>query len=213
MAKREPKLVNQTVASEYFNCTRRNIGERIKEGERLYPATVMVGKKRMIDLTHPVAQKYRVAERASKLPTPEPTSGKGNQSGTRDLEVADEIRAFLDWTVRKVIDVHGTMGAFKDLLSAAKTIEEIHAKRMDSDRRTGELIARDYVKRHVLSLIERVFQRLLEETPVKLSYEIHGLCSTGATIEQVQEAIKAAISRELKAIKTDVVKAIRNASD
>jgi hypothetical protein len=104
------------------------------------------------------------------------------------------------------------MAQFKDLLAAADKIEGIHAKRLAADKSTGELIAREYVRKHVLGLVEAISQRLLTEAPVKIAYETHGRCQTGATVEQVQTIVQDAISRELKTAKRDVTKAIKNAA-
>ena len=74
-------------------------------------------------------------------------------------------------------------------------------------------MARTFVKQHVLGMVERVFQRLLADMPAKLASEVHTMCDTGATLEEVQQAIHDAVARELKTLKKDTTKEIKRAKD
>jgi hypothetical protein len=169
----------------------------------------------LIDLNNEAAKAYRAEHRVTGEVGPARVIDVEEEPAeppptTAALE--DQIRAYWGHTLREIVDQHGTIAAFYTLLQAGDKIESIHAKRLAADKSTGELISREYVSKHVLSILEKINQRLLTEMPIKLSYEIHGKCSTGASAEDVQESIKAAISRELKSAKRDTIRAIKNAT-
>lgn len=186
----------------------------MKKGKALYPATVSKGGKTFIDLKHSAAETWRLEYRVED---PDDVAREISDPGADTIvpasELEPEIRAYGEYTLNQIVSKFGTRAAFKDVLSSIDKIESIHQKRLASDKSTGELINRDYVRRHVLGLVERVFQHLQTSMPVKLGYEVHGMCQTGATVEEVKEVIQKAVSRELKAVKKDTQKAIKNASD
>ena len=210
MAKR---YLNQVEAGDLYGCKRQTVGAAMKKGKALYAATVKRDGVRLVDIKHPAAKAYRAGHRvtnsratARTIDTPAPSRMTAN-------DVEEDIRAYWDWTLKQIFQKCGTLAAFAQLLTAAHKIESIHAQRLDSNKKTGDLISRDYVSRNVFGLIEAVFQRLLTEAPVRLSLEVHGRCETGATLEEIQQVIKDAIARELKTIKRDATKAIKDASE
>jgi hypothetical protein len=201
------RYLNQTQAAKHYGVKRQSIGHVMKPGKALYEAIVDRPDGRMIDMEHPAAVEYRKHER------PRTESGP-RVVASREMSVADiepEVRAYWGWTLENIVQKCGTMSAFSSLLQAADKIESIHSRRLESDRKTGELIPRDYVSRHVLGLVERICQRMLTDMPTTLSLEVHGRCSTGATVEDVREMIQAAVSDELSTLKADTKKQIRKA--
>lgn len=207
------RYINQTQAADLYVCSRVAIRNMMAPGKALHPATVKRDGRRYIDIEHPAAKAYRVAERienpretARTIDTPQP-----REMGPEDIE--KDIRDYWDWTLGDIIKKCGTMARFEAFLKSGLTIETIYARRLESDKKTGELISREYVHKHVLGLLERVFQRLLSEVPVSLALEVHGRCQKGATNEEIEEAIHDRISSELSTVKKDTKKAIRDATD
>ena len=177
---------------------------------KLAAAVVEIDGKKRINLQHPAAKEYRKEYRRSQK---EVESGVIETTGGVGIEVEAEIRTYLDYTVRDVVELYGTMELFASLLAAAYKIEQIHAQRLASDRSTGKLISREFVKKHVLGLVERTNQRLLTDMPTKLASEVHTMCDTDATVEEVRHVIEDAVSRELKTVKDAVKEKIRDATD
>jgi hypothetical protein len=205
------RYLNFTEAGKVYNCERVSVRAAASKPQLLQPAIVEHNGKRLVDMEHPAARAYRLEHRVTNPDAPSrviPTSGPM----TDDPTVGAEIRAVWKWTIEDVFTKCGSLPAFSSLLQSIDKIESIHAKRLAADKSTGELISREYVSKHVLGLIERMFQRLLTDLPVGLSYEVHGKCATGATVEAIQESIRTAVTRELKSVKADTRKAIRNAS-
>ena len=210
MAKR---YLNQTEAGKVYDCNRKAIYAQMAKGKLLHAATVTRGGVRMIDMQHRAAKAYRAAYRISNPDETARTIDTPVASRMTADDVEEEIRNYWDWTLKQIIHRCGTMPAFAQLLAAADKIESIHGKRLDADKKTGDLIPRDYVSRNVFGLIEALFQRLLTDLPVRLSLEVHGRCQTGATLEDIQQVVKTAVERELKTIKRDAKKEIKNAND
>lgn len=205
----DSQYLNQTQAARVYQCDPKAIRNAMSKGKALHAATVERNGRRYVNMNHRAAKayraEYRIADPDEAARTVEP-SARGEET---PADIPEEIRECWSWTLEDIIRKCGTRQAFAHLLAAADKIESIHSKRLDSDKKTGDLISREFVQKHVVGLIERVFQRLLTDAPVKLSYEVFGLCETGATVEQVQDAIKAGLSRELKTIKRDTAKALK----
>lgn len=205
------QYVSPADAAKLYNCSPPAILKQMKAPRgKLCAAVVIVDGKKRIDLKHAAAKEYRKEHRRSQK---EVDSGTVETTGGVGVELESEIRTYLDYTVRDVVDRYGTMELFASLLAAAYKIEQIHAQRLASDRSTGKLISREFVKKHVLGLVERSNQRLLTDMPTKLASEVHTMCDTDATVEEVQQVIQDAVSRELKTVKGDVAKEIKRATD
>lgn len=204
------RYLNQTKAALIYGCKRQAIREAMQKGKALHAAVVFNKKTKRdeIDMKHPAAVAYRREYRTDLGEVEE-------EESTPEIDAAatlpPEIRKAMDMTLRDVIDRYGMIDAFAKLLTAAEKIENIHAKRLDSDKKTGELTSRKFVEDHMFGLVEQVFQRLLTDLPATLSYKVHGQCSTGAAVETIQETIRAGVTVELRNIKTDMKKLLKKA--
>lgn len=208
------RYIGQSPAAKIYACTIPAIAAAMKPGKGLFDAVVQIGEGRKIDMEHPAALEYRKAHRMRiKEPDPIPPTVQNTMGGRAGTAIEGEIRKYWDYTLGQIVDKFGTMPAFASMLQAADKVESIHARRLEADRKTGELISREFVKKNILSLVERVFQRLLAEMPVGLATEVHTMCSTNATLEEVQQAIHDAVSRELKTLKRDTKREIKRAKD
>ncbi len=199
-------------AAKHYKVTRAAVAHQTKKPKgKLADALVMVAGKKRIDMGHAAAKAWVPTRRVARAP---PDSSEDIESASGGgLEMESEVRRYWDYTLRQIIERYGTMPIFASMLQAADKVESINARRLDSDRKTGELISRDFVKKHILGLVEQVFQRMLADLPVTLASEVHTMCATDATLEEVQQAIHDAVSRELRTIKKDTTKEIRRARD
>lgn len=201
------RFVNFTRAAEFFVCTPPAITKAVRVGGVLHSAVVEINEKRKINLHHPDAQNWRQAERLAAEQVDVPT-----MTGV-DPVLEEKVRKYLDYTVRDILNKFGTMKLWADLLTAADKIEKIHSQRLQSDRSTGELISRRYVKTRVLGMYERIFLELLSDLPTTLASEVHNMCEIGGTLEEVQQTIHNSLSRAIATVKDDTVKEIRNATE
>ena len=184
-------------------CTPAAVTKATKPGNKLHGSVVERDGKKMIDTEAPAAMKWRPQHRA---PQPEEV-----EEIAPVLEA--KLRKYMDFTLTEIIDKFGTMELFSSLLTAVGKIETIHAQRLKADQSTGELIPREFVRQHVLGLLERVFLRVQTDLPTTLASEVHTMCANGATIEQLEELIREGVSSELQTVKVDTVKKIKRAGD
>lgn len=210
------RYITQTEGGRRWGCARQTVAHAMKPDGALFAAVVVHQGNRLVDWDHPAARAWRASSRKDPNLDPGdprvlPDAPLAPSFAPSAAELPAEIRQCWQWTLERIVTECGTMPAFEKLLIAADRLESIHAKRLSADKSTGALIDRDYVQRHVLGLVERIFQRLLTDMPIKLSYEVHGLCKTGEPVEALQVAISAAITRELRTVKKDTRKAIRDA--
>lgn len=211
--------------AEYTGASPRAINAATKPGKEL--SDVRRKSDNKIDVMHPQAvawrDKYVGMGKGVPLdrvgpgprngrPPRNPSAAPMHDAGADFIEtLPPKVRDCLDWTLRDIIEKCGTWVAFKDLLQATKTIEEIQSKRLDSDKKSGELIEREYVRQHVLSLIESLSMRLLSDLPPTLAIRVHASAASGATIEDLQALIRQALEREVKGAKKKTRERIRDA--
>ena len=220
---RPRKYLTTAQFAEYTGASPRAINAATKPGKEL--SDVRRKSDTKIDITHPqaVAWKAKYAAKGKGVPLeqvgagPKPGRPPRNPTPPEAEEVVgvvalpDNIRECLDWTLLEIVSKCGTMVAFKDLLEATLKIEKINTERITSDKKSGELIGREYVRTHVLSLIEALAMRLLADVPPTLAIRLHSAAASGATIEEMQALIRKSLEREIKGVKDKTRKRIKNA--
>lgn len=195
-------------AARIYDCTPPAIRKAMEPGGALAKAVKKKGAKRYIDSEHAQALAYRSEHRVLGA-----TGAPTNAVSSTDADIPEDIRKVWDWTIERVFAECGSVAAFDKLMAGIERVENIHAKRMTADRLAGDLVSRDFVRKHVFGLVEQLSQRLLNDLPITLSYVVHGKCKTGASAEDIQQAIRTGITREIKSAKADVTKEIKNAAE
>lgn len=194
-------------AAKLYGVRRQSISDASKPGKPLEFAVAKQDGRRVWDMTHPAMLAYKGGPNWTALDdslAPEAPSTEGTVE-----TLPEDVRQFWKWTVERIIRTHGTFDKFYRLVQSMEKVESIQEKRQKNRRESGKLISRELVQKHVFSLIEKLFQRLLQDLPVTLALDIHGMCESGATIEEVQAAIKNAISIELGDAKKGIARGIR----
>lgn len=196
-------------ASDFFGVTPGAITRAMRGNGRLAKAVVLRDGKRRIDMEHAAAKAYRKGKRPAAKDSAPPPIVESDIVERKPLE--RKIRKYRKMTLDQILRDYGTLPEFADVVRAQKDIEAIHAHRLKSDQSTGELIPRAFVRTSIIGMVERVNLRLLNDLPASLSGEVFSACQTGATLEEVQELIHDAVSKELKSLKKDTEKEIRRA--
>lgn len=127
------------------------------------------------------------------------------------IDVPEEIGAFIDMTLREVIQRFGTDAAFCDWLKATKEIEAIEEKRLKNAQTRGELVSRNLVKIGVIEPIDTAHIKLLTDgakTIARRSTAMHG---AGRTVEDIEKFVAEQMTSFIRPIKSRVAKALRNA--
>ncbi len=210
--KKSTRYFNGTDAAKFFGVTRAAVIKQMAAPKgALCAAVVTIDGKERLDMTHAAVKMYRVMERPTIQQVAPPAEIE--TIGDEGVVAESRIRKYLKYTLQEIFDKFGTLQAFLVLLQAVEKIESVHEKRIKSNKTTGALIDRKYVKGHVLGLVEQVFSRILTDLPAKLAQDIHAACESGASIEDLKVLIHDAISNEIKMLKKDARRAIRKQSN
>lgn len=218
--KGEKRHLTQREAAKVFGVSEQRVGQILKPGGLLEGAACMVSGRRVVDMFHSDAVSYlarrRGAAPVAPPPPPMPTlplsTAEFAPSSLKEMKHQDEIRECWGMTVGEVIGKYGSLPAFADLMKGMDKVESIQARRFDTQRKSGELISREFVKKQILGLVERTNQRLLTDLPATLASDVLTMCENGTTREALTEEIKRHLSRELLVAKNDTRKAIKRAT-
>lgn len=136
------------------------------------------------------------------VPIPEPTEAEIPTPMTMETELLlEDVKGYMDMTLRQLVEKHGTVSSLKDYLDAVKLLMDIEAKDLKNNLTSREYISRDFVKTHVLGLIETVFVRLLNDVPSTLVDDILVRNKAGSTREQLEAHTRSLLSKEIQSLK------------
>jgi hypothetical protein len=127
------------------------------------------------------------------------------------LDEGVDVGVIARMTLQEVVERWGTQAELKEWLAAVRTLEEIRAKQIKNEGDMGTLIERDYVEKHVFAHIDATNKKLLQDAPSRLANEVTALCRTGATLEDVERLIRNTVGSYLTNVKTQTVRALKNA--
>jgi hypothetical protein len=139
---------------------------------------------------------------------------KGPQQDDDDeglTEIPDDIKAFLDLTLRELMHRFGTDIAFVDWLSATQKIEVINEKRLKNAQTEGELISRDLVKTNVVDRIDGVFVRMLTDGVKTISSRSHAIAKSGGSVDDVRKLVEDQLGSFIRPAKVKMARALRDA--
>jgi hypothetical protein len=125
-------------------------------------------------------------------------------------QVVEDVGSVADMTIREVIKRFGTVTAFKDWLTSLKAIEDIRERRLRNEEADGRLIPREPVKHHVFGAIDAANRRLLNDSPKTIARRVYALAKTGAAIEEAEQIVREIISSQLRPVKVQAARVLRN---
>lgn len=126
------------------------------------------------------------------------------------VEIPDNIYAFLDWTVRDVVDKFGTDARFVDFLSATQKIEAINEKRLKNAQTKGELVSRVLVKNQVIDTFNSAHLRLLKDGAKSIAAGVVSKHSAGMEITEIEAYVSDILGSFIKPIKNKIDKALKD---
>lgn len=129
---------------------------------------------------------------------------------TKILEVPDEIREFLNFTVGDIVEKFGTLTRFKDWLAATQTIEAINEKRLKNAKFQGELVSRELVEKYLIAPFDGVHKKILTDGARKIAVRAYAMVNADAEVADIEKYIKKEITSFLRPVKEKIAKALEN---
>lgn len=122
----------------------------------------------------------------------------------------DQDLGFLrEMTIGKLLEMFGTSERLKTWLSVAKTLEDIEGRQVKNAKSKGELISRDLVRTHIFGMIDDSHKRLLTDEPRALARRLSGLAKSGASLEEMEQAIRDSMSKQLRNVKATATRVLK----
>jgi hypothetical protein len=122
---------------------------------------------------------------------------------------AEEI---MELTLREVAERFGTHRQYIHWLDAYAKREQARKSRLANEQTERSLIEREFVETHVFAIIDALFRRLLTDAARTISSRLSTMVKAGAPIEKCEREAREQISKQLRAIRTKVTKALQKAS-
>ena len=218
-----PELLSRVEFARRFGVTPAAVTRGLQPGGPLAEAAV----GRRIDAAHPIVVEWSKKRRPGRVPKsrsagksaeatdhaqPQPPKIHVPQVGTTpdpvNAEELEELHAMLSPLVARF----GTATAFKDYLSALKTIVDIREKDLKNDEARSKVISRELVATHVFGHLEAAQKRLLTESVKTIARRVFADAKAGRTIADAERTVHDIISTQLKGLKGRAVKALRGGS-
>lgn len=125
------------------------------------------------------------------------------------VDLPEHLRALLDWRLRDIVNRYGNIPHFEAILKATKTIADIEEKQTKTAQRRGELVDREFIRTHVLGVVDGTLRRLLDEAPSTLAVRALALAKTGGTEGELEDAFRKILTAQLRDMKTSAVRGLR----
>lgn len=122
----------------------------------------------------------------------------------------EDVRAYVDWSLRALIAQFGNEYAFSDWLKAYKEIETIYAKQLDSAQKEGVLINRALVEKVVFNNLETLFVRLLSDGVKTISRRLYEMVKADRTVEECEKFVADQLSSFIAPTKDKMIKGMRD---
>lgn len=136
---------------------------------------------------------------------------KLNESDQIIHDIPDDIRAFIDMTLKELIQRFGTDVAFLDWLKATKSIEDINEKRLKNAVTQGELVSRDLIKIGVIDPINAAHIKLLTDGAKTIARRVTAMHGAGRSLEDCEKFVADQMTSFIRPIKSKVARALKNA--
>lgn len=140
----------------------------------------------------------------------EPEDEDITPSPARNDVPLDEI---YDLTIREVVERFGTDESLVNYVKTLKIIEQTRWQRIKNEREEGRLIPKEFVKQHVLALIDGAFRGLLIDAPKTLARRLYAAAKADVPIEEGEATAKEINSSHIRAVKDRCRKALADDSD
>ena len=172
--------------------------EQAKPAAALPPAPTVVAKT--FKSRGPKPTRDIPDDDAPELPQP------ANAGTLEDLDTLGRL-------AQPLIDRFGSARAARDWVIFQKDRETTIGRRLANAQLRSEVIPRDFVRTHVIGLIDGVNHRLLSDIPKTLCRQLYSLARSGAPVEDAEKMIRQLLGKQLSGLKRLTEKALLHGID
>ncbi len=144
-------------------------------------------------------------------PLIKPVATDGEQSTQEGIiQIPEDIKAFLDYSLRDLFGQFGSAHSFNDWLIATAKIEGINEKRLKNAKTEGELVARELVQAGIIGPIEGVFVRMLTDGAKTIASRAHSIAMSGGEVDDVRRLVEDQLGSFIEPAKVKMGRALRS---
>ncbi len=155
------------------------------------------------------AQAWARSRGGSFIPATPPAAGAAADKLDGVFEIPEDIRAFVDMTLRELLERFGTDIRFSDWLGATQKIEGINEKRLKNAETEGRLVSRELVKTAIIDRIDGVFVRMLSDGAKTIASRAHTMALAGADLAEVRGMVEDQLGSFIRPAKAKMAQALR----
>jgi hypothetical protein len=143
-------------------------------------------------------------------PEPHDSGGSAGQDPRLPFGISGvDADIFARMTLEQIAREYSSMTEFADVLDAAKTLAIIREKDDRHAQFEGSVVPRELVDAGIISLLDRLFRRLLGPVPKTIGMRTAADLKVDDAAEHVQRVAVDQIGAELRAIRDQVTKLLR----
>lgn len=142
---------------------------------------------------------------------PDPFAQVAPVPGSEDFEIPEDIRLFVDMTLRQLLTQFGTEEAFCTWLKASKEIEAVDEKRTKNAKAKGELVTRRLVETGVIDVYDSAHLRLLSDGAKTIAAGMVAKHASGAELFEIEDYVADTLGAFIRPIKNKIKRALKSA--
>lgn len=155
--------------------------------------------------------KYAKAGRGKSLqPDSSGLHANGGVYGEPPREMPD-ISDLPEMSLREIAFYHGTDEEFRSWADAFLKVQNGIEKQLKNEKTRGEVITREYVRRHVFSYMEEMSSRILIDSPAGIIEKIYAMAQSGVPKAEAIPEYVDDMSKIIKAAKHNAYENIEKA--
>jgi hypothetical protein len=114
---------------------------------------------------------------------------------------------------KPLVDRFGSSRAARDWVIFQKDLQTTIGKSLDNAQTRGQVISREFVRSHLIGLIDGMTSRLLADTPKTLCRQLYALARSGAPVEEAEKMTRQLLGKQIGSVKTQVEKSVLQGGD
>ena len=188
-ASKPTRVISKARLAKLKGVTRSAVTKACAPGGALEDAALRGGR---VDLEHPATKSWLAVGATPKAVEP------------IDLDAVGDLR------LREIDERYGSVTGLGDYIELRKKTAETQRIELQNAETKGQIVSRDFVRTHVIGLIDATFRRLLTDTVKTFSTRAQAMTQAGASLEEIQHVGADLMSATLASLKGSAARSARS---